>query len=313
MSRRALPFLLRFVASVGCGGGKPTAAEAKPEPTTATPPTVQQSDPNAPTADRTFAYWEGVAKAQEITARRYAALAEPKPDEVTKLLTDTAKGIDELPAEKVDPDAVAVGKALADGLRAEKSAATKALADAAGKARTTREALTKKYGREFPALDWPAAKDPAFRLARDLIRPTAAQELARMKGEVAKLDAEIKPLNTKLNEEITTRDRLAGEAESVRTLLKEQTSDADLKKARQQVLDDAVKDLEASKKVIDELTKQVSALRTKRGDFDRLANDLTAILKEGDPEKADAMPLASLERLRTLTERMNEKIDAQKK
>lgn len=311
MSRRALPVLLMLAAAVGCGGGKPTAPEAKPEPTTAVPPTTAPIDPNAPTADRTYAYWEGVWKAQELTARQYAVLAEPKPDLVKPLLTDAAKRIDDLPTEKVDPDALTVGKAFADGVRPGDAKAL--TADTASKARTTREALTKKYGREFPALDWTASKDPTFRLARDLARPTTAQEQARMKGEVAKLDAEIKPLNTKLTDEITTRDRLAGEAESVRSILKEQTSDVDLKKAREDVLADAVKQVEAQKKVIDELTKQVNALRTRRGEFDRLAVETGAILTEGDPEKADKMQVYQLDRLRAQTERLYEKLDGLKK
>lgn len=309
MSRRALPVLL-LLAAVGCGGGQPTAPEAKSEPTTQAPPTTKPVDPNAPSGEHTFEYWQGVARVQELAARRYAALAEPKPDAVKPLLTDAAKGIDELPTEKVDADALAVGKAFADALRSGDSKGF--TADAAGKARSTRAALGAKYHREFSSFDLATAKEPAFHLARDMTRPTVAQELARLKGEVAKLDGEIKPISMKLSEETSTRDKLQVEAENVRAILKEQTSDADLKKARQEVLDDAVKQVEAQKKVIDELTKQVTVLRNKRGEWDRLAVEAGAILADGDPAKADKLPTPQLERLRTQTERLYEKLAAKK-
>lgn len=313
MSRRLLPLLpaLFLVASLGCGGKPPAPkTEPTPEPTTPTPTTTKQVDPNAPSGERTFDYWAGIARAQELTARRYATFAEPKPDEVKALLTAAAKGVDELPTEKVDPDALAVGKALADALRGGDAKAL--TADAAGKARTTRTALGIKYSREFPNLDVATAKEPIFRLARDLTRPTGAQEVARLKGEIAALDVEIKALNKELTDETFNRDKLSGEADRVRDILKEQTSDADLKKARQEVLADAVKDLEASKKAIEALTKKLNPLRTKRGDLNQLAVELDGILKEADLEKAEKLPLDKLERLRILAERLNEKIDAQK-
>lgn len=311
MSRRALPVLLMLAAALGCGGGKPTTPETQPEPTTQAPPTTKPVDPNAPSAERTLEYWQGVAKNQELAARRYAALADPKPDAVKPLLATAAKAIDELPTEKVDPDALAVGKAFATALR--KGDARGFTADAAGKARATRAALASRYRLEFPALDLATAKDPAFHLARDLGRPTLAQESARLKGEVAELDKQMKPISTKLSEETTIKDMLSVEAERVRGILKEQTSDADLKKARQEVVDDAVKQVEAQKKVIDELTKEVTALRTKRNELNQFVVELDGILKEADPEKLDKMPLHQLERLRTQTERVYEKLAAPKK
>jgi len=312
MSRRLLPLLpaLIFVASLGCGGKPPKATEPAAEPTATAPPTTKPDDPNAPTGENTFNYWAGVAKLQEIAARKYAALAEPKPDEVKAVLTATAKGIDELPTEKVDPDALAVCKALADALRPGDAKAL--TADAAGKARTTRTALESKYRRDFPALDLAKDKDPAFRLSRDLARPTAAQEAARLKGEIATLDVEIKALSKELSDESFTRDKLSSEADRVRDILKEQTSDVELKKARQEVLADAVKDLEASKKVIDGLTKRLNPLRTKRGELYQLMAELDGILKEGDSETVDKLQLHKLESLRIQTERVNEKIAAQK-
>lgn len=319
MSRRVLPLLLLILASLGCGGKppdtKPEPVPAAPAPTTAAKP----ADPNAPSGELTLTYWQEVGKIQELTARKYAALADPKPEVVKALLTDAAKGIDELPTEKVDPDTVAVGKGLAEALRklADKTTDLKDLlaflADAAGKARTTKATLSTRYSREFPALDSATSKDPAFRLVRDLGRPTLAQELARLKGEAAKLETEIKPVNQKLTDEITTRDKLQGEADSVRAILKEQTEDADLKKLRQDVVDDAVKQVEAQKKVIDKLTKEVTALRTRKGEYDRLALEVTAILTEGDPAKTEKQPLDRLDRLRIQADRVSEKLDAQKK
>jgi hypothetical protein len=314
MSRRVLPVLLMLVAAVGCGGGQPTTPEPKPEPTTLAPPTTaaqSQADPNAPSGDRTFEYWQAVARVQELTARRYAALADPKPDAVKPLLADAAKGIDGLPTEKVDPDALAVGKAFADALR--QGDAKPFTADAAGKARTTRAALVAKYHRDFPALDLATGKEPAFHLARDLARPTVAQELARLKGEMAELDDLIKPESAELSKETDARNQLSVQADNVRAVLKEQTADADLKKVREEVLADAVRQLEASKKVIDELTKKLSALRTKRGVLNQLAVEAGAILADGDPAKADKLPYHKLEGLRTQTERLYEKLAAQKK
>jgi hypothetical protein len=316
MSRRLLALMpaLILVASLGCGG-KPPDTKPEPAPTTpAAPPTTPSADPNAPSAELTLTYWQEVGKLQELTARKYAALAEPKPDEVHKLLTAAAKGIDELPTEKVDPDAVTVGKGLAETLRklAEGKADPAAFASAAGQARTTKATLSTRYYREFPALDSAAAKEPAFRIARDLGRATLAQELARLKEQIAKLDAEIKPVNDKLTEEITTKDKLQGEADSVRAILKEQTEDADLKKLRQEVLDDAVKQVEAQKKVIDKLTKEVNALRTRKGEYDRLAFEVTAVLTEGDPAETEKQPLDGLNRLRVQADRVSEKLDAQK-
>ncbi len=318
MSRRLfLPLLA--IASLGCGG-KPTP-DTTPEPPPAPPPTTAaklSADPSAPSADRTFDYWAGVAKIQELTARRYAALADPEPDEVHKLLTDAARGIDDLPTEKVDADAVAVGKSLSETLRrfANKSSNETPLfaflTEAAGRARSAKAAVAAKYGREFADLT-SAAKEPMFRIARDLGRPTLAQELARLKGEMAQLDKEIKPISQQLTDEITTKDKLQGEADSVRAILKEQTEDADLKKLRQEVLDDAVKQVEAQKKVIDKLTKEVNALRAKKSELDRLALEVSGVLIEGEPEKAETLPLDRLDRLRVLADRMTDKIDARKK
>lgn len=313
MSRRLRPLLpvLALVASLGCGGKPPEApTEPTPEPTTPAPPTSKPVDPNAPTGENSFNYWVGIAKLQELAARKYAALAEPKPDEVKAILTDAAKGMDALPTEKVDPDAIAVGKGLTDALR---QGDAKALtADAAGKARATLATLDSKYRREFPPLDLAKDKEPTFRISRDLARPTAAQELAKLKREIAALDAEIKVLSKDLSDETFKRDNLSGQVERERDILKEQTSDAELKKVRQAVLDDAVKDLEASKKVIDGLTKKLTPLRTRRGELGQWAAELDGILKEGDPEKADKLPLHKLESLRLQTVRVYEKMAAQK-
>lgn len=309
--RRTLPLLLLVVGSLGCGGTP--SADTKPElppapaPTTAAKP---PADPNAPSADRTHTYWQEVGKVQELAARKYAALADPKPDTVNALLTDAAKAIDELATEKVDADAVAVGKAFAAEVRAR--ADGKPAPTAAGTARTARESLAKKYGREFAEFT-SADKEPAFRLARDLTRPPLAQELARLKAESAAFDAKIKPVNDMLTQETVTKDKLQGEADSVRSLLKMQTEDVDLKKVREEVLADAVKELEAQKKVIDGLTKEVNALRAQKSELDRLAAEVSAVLAEGDPAKAEKLPLDRLDRLRVQADRVADKLAAQKK
>lgn len=310
MPRRLLPLL--FLAAVGCGG-KPTEPKPEPVPPAPAAPTTapKPTDPNAPSAELTLTYWQAVGKVQELTARKYAALADPKPDEVKALLTDAAKAIDGLPTEKVDPDALAVGKGLADELRL-RAEAKPTTAEAAGKASTTKAALAKRHYREFPDLTSAGPKEPAFRIAHDLTRPTLAQELARLKGEIAKFDDAIKPVNQKLTEATTTKDRLQGEADSVRAILKDQTEDADLKKTRQALLDDAVKEVEAQKKVVDELTKQVTALRTRKSEYDRLVLEVTAIQTEGDPAKAEKLPLDRLDRLRVQADKLNEKLDALK-
>ncbi len=315
MSRRL--FLLLVLAAVGCGGKpspdtKPTP-EPTPAPTTAANP---PADPYLRFAVQTCGYWQDLGLIQELTARKYAALADPKPDEVNKLLTAAAKEVEELTTENVDPDALAVGKGLADAMRnlTEAKPDPAKLTAAAGKARTAKATFATRYSTcTFPPLDAAAAKEPAFRLVRDLGRPTLAQELARLKAEAAKFDTEIKPINEKLTEEITTKDKLQGEADSVRAILKNQTEDADLKKLREEVLADAVKQVEAKKKEIDALSKQVNALRAKKGDLDRLAMEVTGVLIEGEPAKAEKLPLDRLDRLRVLADRVSEKLDAQKK
>jgi hypothetical protein len=311
MCRRALPLLLLVVASLGCGGKPAPETKPEPPPTTPAPTTAKSSDPNAPTADRTFAYWDGVARIQEVTARRYAALAEPKPDEVGKLLTDAAKQVDDLSAEKVDPDALAVGKGFAEALRTFVTAPEAvAPADAAAKARTTREAFKTKYGRDFPALDWAAAKAPVFRLVRDLGRPTGTQELARLKGEIAALDEKSKEVGKKLETEVTSRDTLQSAADQLRSRLKDQKEDQQLRDIRQESLNQTLSDIEEKKKAIEPLTKERNALLARRGELDRLAFELAAVLKEHEPEKVDAMPADRRDRLRTQVERLNERIDA---
>jgi hypothetical protein len=82
---------------------------------------------------------------------------------------------------------------------------------------------------------------------------------------------------------------------------------------REAVVADAVKQLDGQKQVIDELTKKLSALRTRRGEWERLAVEAGAILTDGDPAKADKLPAHQLDRLRTQTERLYEKLAAQKK
>lgn len=316
MSRRLLAFVpVVLLAAVGCGPSKP-----KPEPATeSAPPTTSKpsdpADPNAPTADRTLDYWNGVAKAQEIAARKYAALAEPKPDEVGKLLTDAAKEIDALPTEKADPEAVAAGKGLADGLRkrvTDPAAGNTALAATVAKARTARAELAKKYAREFSPLDTPPAKPAAFRLVADLERPTAAQEIARLKGEAGKLDEEAKKVGMELANETASRDMLQSAADQLKSLLKDQKEDRELREVRQATLDDTLKDIEAKKKVIEPLAKKRDALRTRKAELDRLALDLAEVLKDGDPEKAATLSADKLELFRQRADKLTERIDAQK-
>lgn len=332
MSRRLLllvPVVL-LAAAVGCDLKKPH--QPKPdEPTTeSAPPTTKPADPNGPSGERTLDYWGQVNRAQEVAARKYAALAEPKADEVAKLLEAAAKVIEDLPTEKVDPDAVAVGQGLAESVRklaklVEKEgvvASTEVshdsvavrleLAEVARKADKSRGELASRYGHEFVSLDAPSAKDTTFRLAADLGRPTTAQELARLKAESAKLDEQYKAAAKEASAEITERDKLQSAVEDLRNRLKEQKEDVELKRTRQEALDFALKDLEDKKKVVTELTKKRDALQTQKGEIDRLANDLAGLLKDGDPEKVAALPAERLEPLRQRADKLTEKIDALK-
>lgn len=318
MSRRLLAFapVVLLAAAVGCGG----PPKPQPEPTTeAASPTsrpADPSDPNAPNGGSTLDYWQAVGKAQEVAARKYAALAEPKADEVGKLLTEAAKAVDELSAEKVDPDAVAVGKGLADGLRkraTDPAAAGTPLAAAAGKARKTRGELTARYSREFPPLDTAPGKPAAFRIVADLERPTLAQELARLKAEAAKLDEEAKQVGKELSDENTARDMLQSAAEQLRSLLKDQKEDRELRELRQATLDDTLKDIEAKKKVIEPLVKKRDALRTRKSDLDKLALELTGLLTDGDPAKAATLSADKLELFRQRVDKLAEQLDARKK
>ncbi|MCU0704431.1 MAG: hypothetical protein MUF18_10685 [Fimbriiglobus sp.] len=314
MSWRKLTTLALAAAALGCGQSTPPpATEAKPTPA-ATTPTVAatQADPNAPTADSTFTYWERVYRLQEAAARRHDAATEPKPDVVKELLTATANKIDELPTEKTDPQAIGVGRELAKTLRSAANGG-EAVAEAVGlQARTARTALSTKYGREFPALD--AAKAATFRLLDDIRSgPTLAQGLAKLKSDLTTLDAEIKPVNQQLTAETADHDRLSGEAAAVREILKNQTSDADLKKVREEVLTDAVKQVEAKKKTMAELTKTLTSLRTRRGELERLAFEVGAALKDGAPEKPDTLSVNQWERLRVQADKLREKLAARAK
>jgi hypothetical protein len=337
-----------LLAAVGCQPPQAPPAVAPGVPT-------QPADPNAPSADRTLEYWEGINRAQYYAAGQFAGYENPKLEDVTKLLTAVAKGVEELPAVGVDPDAIEVAHGLAESMRrlarfleqslstanvvqagirllfndpgALKEQAADArelrtfIEDAAAKARKTRAVLSSRYGREFPALDAPPKKPagptPAqqllatFQLFRDLEQPTARQELARLRAEIAGIEADESKMKNELAKRIVEKEKLSRELDSLRQAVKGEFV-AERQKALAAKLEVAEKQFEAVAKTVEVLGEQLAALQAQRRDLQTAADELEVELRLLEPSNLKAADNTKLTELREQIEKMNKRLDVER-
>lgn len=390
MSRRLVTLLpvALLAAAVGCQPPQAPPAVAPALPT-------QPANPNAPSAYRTLEYWEGISRAQYFAAGQFAGYDNPKLEDVTKLLVAVAKGVEELPAVGVDPDAIEAAHGVAESMRRltrflgqslsaangvqatirllfgdngafkELSADTRDLRnfieESAAKARKTRAVLSSRYGREFPALDAPPKKpagpNPAqqllatYQLFRDLEQPTAAQELTRLKAEIADMGRQEDSIKNGLAKEIAACEKLdkqtmameAANADEKKNLLAfaESVKDAEANNTKvpvgtskvQMDVDQAKKKLAADTNAYQKRATTLASLQTalqtreesKKVLFDQLnqiqsqrrelqaaADEVEVVLRLLDPSKLRPVDDTKLTELREQIEKLNKKLDVER-